>query len=247
MAVKSAKRLIQDNVQADGRLDSVRLTRALLQYRNTPDRASGMSPAEMLLGRQLRDFLPGTSLTPPLRTFSDLRRTWQDVAKWREKALCRRATADHERLAARASDLAPLQAGQTVLVQNQTGNRQLQWDRRGVIVEVLPYRQYKVMLDGSRQLTLRNRKFLRAFKPVSPDALPVHRASPPLQLAASPAPQTPSPLVTPPITQETSGESAPMEPSPRSRPASQAAVTPLPLRRSARLAGAEKSRQKTER
>ena len=244
VAVKSAKRLIQDNVQADGRLDSVRLTRALLQYRNTPDRASGMSPAEMLLGRQLRDFLPGTSLTPPLRTFSDLRRTWRDVAEWREKALCRRATADHERLAARTSDLAPLQAGQTVLVQNQTGNRPLQWDRRGVIVEVLPYRQYKVMLDGSRQLTLRNRKFLRAFKPVSPDALPVHRASPPLRLAASPDPQTPSPLVTPPITQETSGESAP---SSRSQPAFQTADTPFPVRRSARLARAAKSRSKSGR
>ena len=65
VAVKTAKRLILDNVQGDGRLDSVRLTRALLQYRNTPDRASGMSPAELLLGRQLRDFLPGAALTPP--------------------------------------------------------------------------------------------------------------------------------------------------------------------------------------
>ena len=44
--------------------------------------------------------------------------------------------------ASRTSDLAPLQGGQTVLVQYQTGNRPLQWDRRGVIVEVLPYRQY---------------------------------------------------------------------------------------------------------
>ena len=126
VAVKTAKRLIQDNVQADGLLDSDRLTRALLQYRNTPDRATGMSPAELLLGRQLRDFLSGTALTPPLRTFSDLRRTRRDVAEWREKALCRRATADHERLKTRTSDLPPLQAGQTVLVQNQTGNRPLQ-------------------------------------------------------------------------------------------------------------------------
>ena len=58
VAVKSAKRLIRDNVKHDGRLDSVKLTRALLQYRNTPDRATGMSPAELLLGRQLRDLIP---------------------------------------------------------------------------------------------------------------------------------------------------------------------------------------------
>ena len=58
VAVKTAKRLIRDNVHADGKLDRVGLTRALLTYRNTPDRDTGLSPAEILLGRQLRDFLP---------------------------------------------------------------------------------------------------------------------------------------------------------------------------------------------
>ena len=242
VAVKSAKRLIQDNVQADGRLDPVRLTRALLQYRNTPDRASGMSPAELLLGRQLRDFLPGTSLAPPVRTFSDLRRTWRDVAEWREKTLCRRATADHERLRTRTADLPPLKVGQTVLVQNQTGNHPLQWDRRGVVMEVLPFRQYKVMLDGSRQLTLRNRKFLRAFTPVSPDPLPTARATPPPQSAASPAPPTPHWRADPPPTQATPEQS--VAPSSNPPPSSQM-TTPSPPRRSTRLARAATSHSGT--
>ena len=231
VAVKSAKRLIQDNVQADGRLDSVRLTRALLQYRNTPDRDSGMSPAELLLGRQLRDFLPGAALSPPLRTFDDLRRTWRDVAEWREKALCRRATADHERLKARTSELPPLRPGQTVLVQNQTGNRPLQWDRRGVIVEVLPFRQYKVMLDGSRQLTLRNRKFLRAFTPVSPARLPAPRATL--------SPQTSTQLADSSVAQaKPAGSGSLQQPPSRHQQPSHASAAPPPLRRSARLAGA---------
>ena len=228
VAVKTAKRLIQDNVQGDGRLDSIRLTRALLQYRNTPDRASGMSPAELLLGRQLRDFLPGTALAPPLRTFSDLRRTWQDVAKWRENALCRRATADHERLQAHTSELPPLRAGQTVLVQNQTGNRPRQWDRRGVIVEVMPFRQYKVMLDGSRQLTLRNRKFLRAFTPVSPAS--------PLPSGVGVSHQTSPRTDAYTETRAVSDNSAPLDHPTLLSSSQTATVRPAP-RRSARLAG----------
>ena len=222
-----------------GRLDSVRLTRALLQYRNTPIRATGMSSAELLIRRQLRDFLPGTSLAPPLRTFSDLRRTWRDVAEWREKALCRRATADHERLSTRTANLPPLKVGQTVLVQNQTGNHPLQWDRRGVVMEVLPFRQYKVMLDGSRQLTLRERKFLRAFTPVSPAPLPASRSTPPPQSAASPAPPTPQRRTDP-----TPQHSTAPEHSSNPQPSSQTTIQSLP-RRSTRLARTATSRSGT--
>ena len=52
------------------------------------------------------------------------------------------------------------------MVQNQAGNKPLRWSKRGVVVEVLPHRQYKVRMDGSRRITLRNRKFLRKFSPL---------------------------------------------------------------------------------
>ena len=65
--------------------------------------------------------------------------------------------------------LPPLELGDHVMVQNQTGNQPLRWAKRGVVVEVLPYRQYKVRMDGSRRISLRNRKFLRKFIPIRED------------------------------------------------------------------------------
>ena len=35
-----------------------------------------------------------------------------------------------------------------------------------MVLEVLPNRQYQIRLDGSRRLTLNNRKFLHKFTPV---------------------------------------------------------------------------------
>ena len=111
---------------------------------------------------------------------------------------------------------------------NQTGNRPRQWDRRGVIVEVMPFRQYKVMLDGSRQLTLRNRKFLRAFTPVSPAS--------PLPSGVGVSHQT-SPRTDPYTeTRAVSDNSAPLDHPTLLSSSQTATVRPAP-RRSARLAG----------
>ena len=230
VAVKSAKRLIRDNVCPDGRPDPVRLTRALLQYRNTPDRATGMSPAELLLGRQLRDFLPGDTLAPPLRTFTDLRDTWRDIAAWRERALCRRTTADHERLCARTADLPPLRIGQSVLVQNQAGNHPRQWDHRGTVIEALPFRQYWIRLDGSRRLTLRNRKFLRVFTPVTPASSVPTRVPATVPYPGPPMPASPRPTSTPPAPHSPSSEppGSRTEPPPTAGPLQPAFGPPAP-------------------
>ena len=58
VAVKAVKRAIRDNVNDDGSLNTDKILRAILLLRNTPDRESGMSPAQLLLGRPLRDTLP---------------------------------------------------------------------------------------------------------------------------------------------------------------------------------------------
>ena len=55
-----------------------------------------------------------------------------------------------------------------MVVQNQHGNHEKRWGRTGTVVEVGPGPgQYLVKMDGSRRLSLRNRKFLRTFKGVA--------------------------------------------------------------------------------
>ena len=39
--------------------------------RNTPDQDRGLSPAEMLLGRRLRDLFPGTKPMPHIRNYKE--------------------------------------------------------------------------------------------------------------------------------------------------------------------------------
>ena len=43
VTVKSAKRLLRSNVNTNGELNIMTITKALLQYRNTPDRDIGLS------------------------------------------------------------------------------------------------------------------------------------------------------------------------------------------------------------
>ena len=166
IAVKSAKRLLRSNINDRGDLDTVAITRAMLEYRNTPDRDIGLSPAEMLYGRSLKDFLPSKpdNLIQPL--YNNLRKEWKDVAEWREKALAKRGTKIMDKLTEHTKELPDLSVGDHVLIQNQLGNNPRRWEKRGIIIEVLPYRQYKVRVDGSRRITLRNRKFLRQYRPL---------------------------------------------------------------------------------
>ena len=66
-----------------------------------------------------------------------------------------------ERLYERTKSLKKLNEGDNVVIQNQTGNYPLRWDKTGVIIEAKGFDQYHVMMHGSRRITLRNRKFLR--------------------------------------------------------------------------------------
>ena len=54
------------------------------------------------------------------------------------------------------------------MVQNQSGNHPVRWDKRGKVIMCEGFDQYKVMIDGSRRLTKRNRKYLRLFTPYRP-------------------------------------------------------------------------------
>ena len=60
IAVKTVKRLITDNTTPDGDINVDCFQRAMLQYRNTPDRDTKLSPSMCIFGHPIRDFIPIT-------------------------------------------------------------------------------------------------------------------------------------------------------------------------------------------
>ena len=99
------------------------------------------------------------------------------MSNWRELAVVKRSVMDQEKWSARTMQPPPLALGDHVMIQNRAGNNPNKWDHRGVVTNVLPFDQHEVLVDGSRRLTLRNRKHLRRFTPVTnplhPSVLPV--------------------------------------------------------------------------
>ena len=160
------KRLLRENVANDGRLNSDQFQRAVMQYRNTPDRDTGRSPAQVIFGRELRDFLPA-----PLSRYKPHPR-WLLLQEDREKALRRRALRNTESLSHHTRLLKQLAVGDIVQIQNQMGHRSSRWDLTGVIVEVKSHDQYPIKVHGSGRLTLRNRKFIKKIEPYGTCDLP---------------------------------------------------------------------------
>lgn len=163
LAVKTAKRLITDNTGPNGRLNTDRLVAALLQYRNTPMQDIGLSPAQMLFGRNLRDSIPVHKQALLVRP------EWRMIAEDREIALAKRNLRSRERYNLHTRDLPSLRTGDKVQVQNQTGSKPKRWDKTGTIVETNGNRQYSIRMDGSGRVTLRNRRFMRQIQPMYTD------------------------------------------------------------------------------
>ena len=92
VAVKTTKRLITDKTGGKGDLDTDAVQRAFLQYRNTPDPDTKISPAMCVFGRMIRDFItviPGKYLPHD---------TWRDTLRAREDALRKRHIRTHTRI-----------------------------------------------------------------------------------------------------------------------------------------------------
>ena len=154
--VKSAKRILLGNINpTTGMLDTDAAARALMCHRNTPAQDTGISPAVMLFGRPLKDHLPRSDLS--------LRPEWEAIRDARELALAKRVL---KPALTQKRELEPLNPGDSVQIQNQTGNNPKKWSNTGVVAKSLPNRQYEVIVDGSRRTTLRNRRFLKHISPV---------------------------------------------------------------------------------
>ena len=174
VAVKKAKCLLMSNTSPTGSLNQDSFLRAILQLRNTPDPDCNLSPAQIIFGRPLRDTL---TFVNRLEKFSNshIRPLWRQAWAAKEEALRTRMTRTTEALQAGSRPLRPLSVGERVFLQNQQGPHPTKWDRSGIIVESLCHDQYRVKVDGSGRLTLRNRRFLRAYTPAMPN---IHRQQP---------------------------------------------------------------------
>ncbi len=159
-AVRTAKRILTSNTGPRGSLDTDEVSKALMQYRNTPLKGTDASPAQLLMGRNIRDSVP----QPP--SAYRVSEKWNQMLRQREKAMCRSAELQSKTSSDRHTH-DELAVGTEVLIQNIDNNK---WDRSGLVIETCPFRQYKIKLHGSGRITLRNRIHLRPiliFKPVS--------------------------------------------------------------------------------
>lgn len=164
VAVKAIKRMLMNNTGPTGSLDVDKFQKAMLIYRNTIDPETKASPALVLFGRPIRDPIP-----IPMGRFCP-HNTWQETLAFRERALAKRHSREHEKWSEHTRMLTPLRVGDHVYIQNLVGNHPRKWERTGVVVEVRQFHQYVVRVDGSGRVTLRNRQHLRKFKPFQASA-----------------------------------------------------------------------------
>lgn len=136
-------------------LNTDTMCRAILQYRNTPSRKDGRSPAQKLYGRPIQDTLPAHR-----RSFAP---EWQRSAIDAEQMAANTLAQSESYYNTHTQDLADIQLGSTVALQNP---RTKLWDIYGTIVNISPYRRYSVKTQSGRIL-IRNRRFLRHRIPAS--------------------------------------------------------------------------------
>jgi hypothetical protein len=112
LAVKVGKKLLRDNMGHGGSLDTNKFMRAVLQYRNTPMQDCRRSPAHMVFGRQMRDFIP--SLTYKYEPTKD----WAVTQEHKERTLANKRDMDNQRWSHRTKALDDLEVGSAVAIQN---------------------------------------------------------------------------------------------------------------------------------
>ena len=152
--VKSMKKIIYTSWNGCS-LDHNKFCRAILQYRNTPSRKDGLSPAQKLYGHPVQDTLPAHR-----RSFSQ---EWQRKAEAAEQQAeaTQQSSATYYNL--HAHPLTEIEIGSNVVVQNP---RTKLWDIYGIITAISPNRKYYIKTSSGRVL-VRNRRFIRRRVPLS--------------------------------------------------------------------------------
>ncbi len=138
-----------------GSLNEDKLCRALLQYRNTPSRKDGLSPAQKLYGRPVQDMLPAHR-----RSFAE---EWQRSANEAEQLATSNLEKAESAYNAHAHSLPDIRIGSNVAIQNSETKL---WDIYGIVTNIGKHRRYYVKTHSGRVL-VRNRRFLRRRVPAS--------------------------------------------------------------------------------
>ena len=102
IGVKTIKRLITNNVGKNGDINVDSFQRAILQYRNTLDHDTKLSPAMCIFGR------PTNDLIPILLGKYHPHQTWRESLMAWEEALRTRHTVHHEKWKEHTRGLPPL-------------------------------------------------------------------------------------------------------------------------------------------
>ena len=81
LGVKTCKPMLMDNTGPNGEINLDKFQRGMLQYRNTPDRDTGLFPAQVIYGGPIKDFIPIVpgSYRP--------HNTWKETSRDREEAM----------------------------------------------------------------------------------------------------------------------------------------------------------------
>ena len=119
-----------------------------MAQQNLPCQQTRTSPAVALFEKPIRYHLPIPNL--------ELWQARQEIADKREEAPAERHLVQKVPQP-ELKGLPPLQVGDFVQIQNQYGNRLTKWNNTGFVTQVLPHRQCRIAVDGSRRATLRNR------------------------------------------------------------------------------------------
>ena len=114
-AVKMAKKIVVNNVDRHGRLNTDKFAKAMLAYRNSTIYPKlGKTIAQTLLGRHLRDTLPAP------KSFYELDKKFLLDRQQREVNLAKRHNKMEAAYNKGSRELSPLEIGDSVRVKNQT-------------------------------------------------------------------------------------------------------------------------------
>ena len=136
-------------------LDGNQLTRTLLQYRNTPSRKDGLSPAEKLYGHPIQDTLPAHR-----RAFLA---KWQRNSSDVERRVVSTQEAVEESNNLHARPLPEINIGSRVALQSHETKC---WDIYSTVTDMGQHMDYFIKTQSGR-VSVRNRRFIRCRTPVS--------------------------------------------------------------------------------